>query len=198
MIGELIIGTTAITAGGLTYARRRRVRLYRELEERIVWIANARAPELSAIPQRKSPGFSDRLAVVPDLLGAETFAGIKAEAERITAPERSFVPTHKNGGTVPYVTLIESAPTALAVYHCADLKEYISRLVGVRLQPTPIQDQSSLSLLSYDRPGGRAATDLPDMTVYFQFPRSAPPALPIGQARLVGSRRQGVFTRPRP
>jgi hypothetical protein len=52
------------------------------------------------------------------------------------------------------VTLIESAPTALAVCHFADLKEYISRLVGVRLQPTPIQDQSSLSLLFYDRPGG--------------------------------------------
>jgi hypothetical protein len=35
-------------------------------------------------PQRKSPCFSVRLAVVPDLLGAETFAGIKAKAERIT------------------------------------------------------------------------------------------------------------------
>jgi hypothetical protein len=45
-------------------------------------------PELCAIPERKSPCFSVRLAVVPDLLGAETFAGIKAKAERIT-PERS-------------------------------------------------------------------------------------------------------------
>jgi hypothetical protein len=39
------------------------------------------------------------------------------------------------------------------LYHCADLKEFISRLVGVRVQPTPIHDQSSLSLLFYDRPG---------------------------------------------
>jgi hypothetical protein len=44
-------------------------------------------PELCAIPERKSPCFSVRLAVVPDLLGAETFAGIKAKAERIARAE---------------------------------------------------------------------------------------------------------------
>jgi hypothetical protein len=37
-------------------------------------------PELCAIPERKSPCFSVRLAVVPHLLGAETFAGIKGES----------------------------------------------------------------------------------------------------------------------
>jgi hypothetical protein len=54
-------------------------------------------PELCAIPQRKSPGFSDRLAVVPDLLGAETFAGIKAGAR---AKSRA-----NPGGTVAYETI---------------------------------------------------------------------------------------------
>jgi hypothetical protein len=153
MIGELIMGTTALTAGGFTYARRRRVRLYRDLEGRIARIVSARAPDLCAIRQRESPDFSDRLAVVPDLLEAETFAGIKAQAERSIAPERSLVPTHKKGGTVAYGTLIESAPAIVALYHGADFKEFISRLVGVRVQPTPIHDQNSLSLLFYDRPG---------------------------------------------
>ena len=91
--------------------------------------------------------------MVPDLLPAETFATLKAEAEHLVAPERSFVPTHKKGGTIAYETLIASAPAIVAFYHSADLKDFISRLVGVGVMPTPIHDQSSLSVLFYDKPG---------------------------------------------
>jgi hypothetical protein len=153
MMGELMIGVGAITVGGFTYARRRRARLYGDLEQRLVRISSARVPQLRACFDGAMPGFSDRLAVVPDLLLAETFATLKAEAERLIGPERSFVPTHKKGGTVAYETLIASAPAIVALYHSADLKNFISRLVGLEVKPTPIHDQSSLSLLVYDKPG---------------------------------------------
>jgi hypothetical protein len=157
MIGELMIGAGTVTAIGFTYARRRRVRLYRDLEEHVGRIVGAPAADLTAdlgeLARREPPGFIDCFAVLPDLLPAPTFAALKAEAERLVAPERSFVPAHKKGGTVAYETLIASAPAIVALYHSADFKDFISRVVGVRVQPTPINDQSSLSVLSYDKPG---------------------------------------------
>jgi len=153
MIGELMIGAGAVTAGGLTYARRRRVRLYRDLEGRLARISNAQSLDLGAGLRGATPDFGDRLAVVPDLLPADTFAALKAEAERLVVPERSFVPTHKKGGTVAYETLIAHAPAIVAFYHAADFTDFVSRLVGVRVRPTPVHDQSSLSVLFYDKPG---------------------------------------------
>jgi len=153
MIGESMIGAAVATLGGLIYARRRRVRLYRELEGRLVRISTSQSLGLGAVLQRPMAGFSDRLAVVSDLLSAETFACLKAEAEHMTAPERSFVPAHKKGGTIAYETLILHAPAIVALYHSNDLKDFISRLVGMSVKPTPIHDQSSLSLLCYDKPG---------------------------------------------
>jgi hypothetical protein len=153
MMGELVIGAGVVTVGGVTYARRRRVRLYGELAGHLAPLSNARVPHLRASFHRTTPDFSDRLAVAPDLLRAETFATLKTEAECLVAPERSFVPTHKKGGTVAYETLIASAPDIVALYHSADLKDFISRLVGVEVKPTPIHDQSSLSVLFYDKPG---------------------------------------------
>jgi hypothetical protein len=153
MIGELMIGAGTATAAGFTYARRRRVRLYRNLEGQVARIAGAPAPDLAGLARRELPHFTDRFAVLSDLLPAQTFAAVKAEAERLVTPERSFVPTHKKGGTVAYETLIASAPAIVALYHCAAFKDVISRVVGVRVHPTPINDQSSLSVLFYDKPG---------------------------------------------
>ena len=153
MIGELMIGAGAITAAGIIYARGRRICLYRDLEGRLARIVETVAPDLSEIRHREAPCFADRLAVMPNLLPARTFAALKTEAERLVAPERSFVPTHKKGGTVAYETLIASAPTVVALYHSADLRDFISCLVGVRVFPTPICDQNSLSVLFYDKPG---------------------------------------------
>jgi len=153
MIGELLIGASAVTASGFTYAHRRRARLYRELERCVARISCSAPPDLAATRRRETPSFADRLAVVPDLLSDQIFATLRAEAERLVAPERSFVPTHKKGGTVAYETLIASAPAIVALYHSADLKAFVSQLVGTEIKPTPIHDQSSLSILFYDKPG---------------------------------------------
>jgi hypothetical protein len=153
MIGALMAGAGTAAAAGFVYARRRRAGLYRGLEEQVAHIVGAPPPNLGDLAQRELPRFADRFAVVPDLLPARAFAALKAEAERLVAPERSFVPTHKKGGTVAYETLIASAPTIVSFYHCAGFQSFVSRLVGVHVAPTPINDQSSLSVLFYDKPG---------------------------------------------
>src|SRR5262245_59460373 len=152
MIGELMIGAGTATAAGFVYARQRRARLYRDLEGQVARIVGEPLPDLDDLAQRQPPRFVDLFAVLPDLLAPRTFAALKAEAERLVAPERSFVPAHKKGGTVAYETLIASAPAIVSFYHSA-FQDFISRLVGARVQPTPINDQSSLSVLFYDKPG---------------------------------------------
>jgi hypothetical protein len=153
MIEELMIGAGAAAAVGFTYARRRRVSLYRDLQQRLRRVAEASAPDLSGLAQRELPRFDDRFVTLPDVLPAQTFSALRAEAERLVAPERSFVPAHKKGGTVAYETLIASAPAIVALYHSKGFRDFISRLIGVAVQPTPLNDQSSLSVLVYDRPG---------------------------------------------
>ncbi|MFI5012773.1 MAG: phytanoyl-CoA dioxygenase family protein [Hyphomicrobiales bacterium] len=153
MITETVIGAGAVTAGGLVYARGRRAKLYRELVDRVVRITSARTLDLGTLRARAVPGFAERLAVLPDFLPRGSFETVRAEAERLVSPERSFVPTHKKGGTVAYETLIATAPAIVALYHSPELQEFVSRLVGTQVQPTPINDQSSLSVLFYNKPG---------------------------------------------
>jgi hypothetical protein len=153
MLAETLIGTGAFATGGFVYAKSRRARLYRELTDRIAQISHAREPDWAAVGSRRLPDFADHLAVVPDFLPAPGFAALVAEAERLVAPERSFVPAHKQGGTVAYETLIAAAPAIVAAYHSAALRDLLSRLVGTPVRPTPIHDQSSLSVLVYNKPG---------------------------------------------
>ena len=152
MIEELVIGAGAATAVGLLYARRRRATLYRDFEGHLRRVAGS-GPDLRALADRQPPRFDDRLATAPGLLPAPAFAALRAEAEGLATPERSFVPAHKKGGTVAYDTLMTSAPAIVALYHSPYFQDFVSRLVGTAVRPTPINDQSSLSVLVYDKPG---------------------------------------------
>lgn len=153
MIAETVIGAGAVTAGALALARGRRAKLYRALAERVARIKGARSLDLDALRKREVPSFADRLASLPDFLPQASFEVVKGEAERLVAPERSFVPTHKKGGTTAYETLIANAPSIVALYHSPALIDFVSRLVGLQVRPTPIHDQSSLSVLFYEKPG---------------------------------------------
>ena len=122
MLAETLVGTGAFVAGGFVYAKSRRARLYREAADRIAQISHASEPDLTALKSRSLPDFVDHLAVLPDFLQAQSFAALAAEAERLASPERSFVPAHKQGGTVAYETLIAAAPAIVASYHSAGLR----------------------------------------------------------------------------
>ena len=67
--------------------------------------------------------------------------------------ERSYLPTHKKGGTVAYSVLREKAPTLVNHYRSAAMRRLVSRIVGAEVQPTPLHDESSCSVLFYEKPG---------------------------------------------
>jgi hypothetical protein len=153
MLAEMLIGGGALAIGGFGYAKSGRARLYRRLAERVARISQTNQFDLSPLASRSLPRFTDRMVVLPDLLPAAAFARLTEEARWLAAPERSYVPTHKQGGTLAYETLIESAPAIVALYHSPGLRSLVARLTGAAVVPTPINDQSSLSLLVYDKPG---------------------------------------------
>ncbi|MGA7322918.1 MAG: 2OG-Fe(II) oxygenase [Rhodomicrobium sp.] len=99
------------------------------------------------------PSFANRITAVSDFLGAEQFANLQREVEALSGEERSYVPAHKKGATIAHETLIEHAPAVTAFYHSEAMTAYISRITGVAVRPTPLQDQNSLSILIYERPG---------------------------------------------
>ena len=153
MIAEILIGAGAIAAATLVYARWRRAGFYTSLSERLARVVKERSFDLGDAMRREFPPFADRLAVLPAFLPERAFNELRDEAERLVAPERSYVPTHKKGGTIAYETLIQASPAIVSFYHSRPFINFISQLVGERLVPTPIYDQSSLSVLVYERPG---------------------------------------------
>ncbi len=149
----MMIGAGAATVGGVAFSRTRRAKFYRELSRRVATVTSTHSLDMGAAQRRVLPSFDNHLAVLPDFLPPHTLAALRAEAERMSDPERNYVPTHKKGGTIAYETLIQGAPGIVSLYHSSDLLGLTSRLVGVWVGPTPIHDQSSLSLLVYNKPG---------------------------------------------
>jgi hypothetical protein len=92
-------------------------------------------------------------ASCPNALPQPTFDALAGEIEQFISTERNYVPTHKKGGTIAYETLREHAPRVTALYQSRDLSRFISDIVGVEVGPTPLHDQSSCSILFYERPG---------------------------------------------
>lgn len=153
MITETLLALSAAGAVGIGLARSRRVELYRSLERRIASIVSSTRVDLGSALQRPVPSFDVRLAHMADVLPDATVDELRSQALRLVRPERSYIPTHKKGGTVAYDSLFETAPALVALYHSADMQALVSRIVGVKVGPTPIYDQSSLSVLFYEKPG---------------------------------------------
>jgi hypothetical protein len=151
-IAELLIGSVTALAGSWIYLQSRRTKLYSELAGRAGEILATDPLEFN-FSRHGVPSFGDRIAVVSDFLPQHGFAVLRAAITRLLIRERSFVPAHKKGGTVAYETLITAAPAVVALYHSASLTGFVSCVVGARVHPTPLHDQSSLSVLFYDRPG---------------------------------------------
>jgi hypothetical protein len=99
------------------------------------------------------PSFTRRHAAIESFLPAPDFEALRAEIVPLSETERSYVPRHKKGGTIAYDRLRACAPVTLALYQSDRLQTLIGRMVGAAVRPTPLQDQSSLSVLCYERPG---------------------------------------------
>lgn len=155
MLTETVLVVLITASATMVYVRARRKALYaglRDAQARVV--AAYPAPRLrvaSATPCR----VDEAPVTVDGVLEPEDLAQIRADAERVVGVERSYLPAHKKGGTIAYETLNQTAPRIVALYLSHELHRLVGDLTGERgrIQPTPIHDQSSLSVLFYDRPG---------------------------------------------
>ena len=134
----------------------RRVRYYRSVAATLAKTLTGSESQLD-LSAHPVPDFSHKIAHVAGFLPEKQLTALRAEVERFAAAERSYVPAHKKGGTIAYASLIEQAPAVTRLYHSHALRRYISRIVGAEVHPTPLHDQSSLSVLIYERPGDHIA-----------------------------------------
>lgn len=161
MLGWVSLGAgmAATAVGGVIAARHRvrRMRIYRELAARrqglgldatpLLAVATSSISETAAFAQ-------ERIATVQDVLRPETLARLREEAlANRDHIERSYIPLHKQGGTVAYEALHHHALDCLALYHSTALRHWLSECIGAAVWPTADHDQSSCSLLYYIEPG---------------------------------------------
>jgi hypothetical protein len=99
------------------------------------------------------PCFDRHLAFVDGILGQSDLETIATLAQRLDDKERGYVPAHKRGSTIAYSTLRIEAPLVAELYGSPALCGLVSEIVGEKLQPTPVTDESSCSLLFYEKPG---------------------------------------------
>jgi hypothetical protein len=99
------------------------------------------------------PSFDRRFATVDSILADAKWRAVKREIDKLVDTERSYLPAHKKGGTVAYETLVEKTPDIVTLYRSEDFRELVSQITGVAVEPTPLHDQSSCSILFYEKPG---------------------------------------------
>lgn len=99
------------------------------------------------------PSFAQCLATLDNVLPPDDFARLVGEVEKLVETERSYLPAHKKGGTVAYETLAQRAPALVDLYRSQGLRRLISDIVKLPVEPTPSHDQSSCSVLFYEKPG---------------------------------------------
>lgn len=129
-------------------------RHYRRLQASHARIMRDHAASLAlpaALPETL-PDFSRHLATLPAALPDPTFTRLRDAALRFVETERNYIPGHKQGGTIAYETLHEMAPEIVAFYQSDYLRRLCSAVIGAEVEPTPVHDQSSCSLLVYNRP----------------------------------------------
>ena len=109
--------------------------------------------KLRFTPEQPLPSFAQRLATLDKVLPPGEFSHLVDEVEKLVETERSYLPAHKKGGTVAYETLERNAPNLVELYRSHAWQTLISDIVGLRIETTPLHDQSSCSVLFYEKPG---------------------------------------------
>lgn len=104
-------------------------------------------------PPDTLPSFDRRFAFLDSILSDSQWRSVRKAIDALVDTERSYLPAHKKGGTVAYETLIAKAPDIVALYQSDDFRALISQVTGVTVEPTPLNDQSSCSILFYEKPG---------------------------------------------
>jgi hypothetical protein len=96
----------------------------------------------------------ETLITVDGFLTPTSLEQLRQEAlDNLPRVVRSYVPTHKQGGTVSYETIHSHAPGCLALYHSPEMHRWIGEIVGAPVRCTADHDQSACSILYYMQPG---------------------------------------------
>jgi hypothetical protein len=76
------------------------------------------------------------------------------EVERVRPSiNRNYIPRHKKGGSVSFYTLLEQAPTIVALYRAPAFVQFLAAVTGRPLQACPPGDPHSCALYFYTEPG---------------------------------------------
>lgn len=151
--------TAPLAAGAAYWLGRKqagRQQVYQTLAKLRPRLAASYLPQIQAevTPELIDTFTRERAASIPDFLAPSHLEALRAEVlAHQKQVVRSYIPTHKKGGTISYERIHHLAPQCLALYHAPAFAEWISRLVGQRVLPTADHDQSSCSILVYDQAG---------------------------------------------
>lgn len=151
MLAELGALGLVVAAGAFGLAKLRRARLYRDQSGKVAGIKRL-SPLKLRLERHGTPDFDKALVKVPDFLPAGVFARLRADILGLEAQERAHMPIMRRGATAAYETLIAEVPRVVSYYHSPELMRFIARVVRDPVEPTPINDQNSLSILHYDQP----------------------------------------------
>ncbi len=153
LIETLLISTAAgaLAFGGLKWRKQQQYRRLVAGQHDLMVAAGDRLNLPTGLPE-SLPDFQQRIAVVAKPLPESTLAMVQADALRFGQTERSYFPAHKQGGTIAYEALYQTAPDIVAFYQSDYLRRLCTAVIGEPVLPTPINDQSSCSLLFYARP----------------------------------------------
>jgi hypothetical protein len=156
LLSFAVAAAAAGTAVGIRHHRKRQT-IYRTLAEERAERCRRHRPTIQTRtdPRTLREAFErDRLIRVEGFLAPESLAALRREFEASRERvERSYIPGHKKGGTLSYEAIHRYAPACLALYHAPEVQRWLGEVVGAPLKPTADHDQSSCSLLCYDRPG---------------------------------------------
>jgi hypothetical protein len=97
---------------------------------------------------------SARLVAIDEFVSPTTLTRLRDEAlAGIPFLEHTHIPLHKKGNTLSYERILRQAPHLLGFYHDRAVQAWMSAVTGGTVQTTPVQDQSSLSVLCYKDAG---------------------------------------------
>lgn len=154
VIGGLVLTVAAYLIGRRQGGRRHVYRALASLRGRLT--ANL-APVLKPRPGVSEVARSferERMIYLSDFVADETLEAMRQEVLSVQDQAlRSFIPTHKKGGTISYEKIHYIAPRCLAFYHSPAVQSFVSSIVGLDVRPTADHDQSSCSVLVYNEAG---------------------------------------------
>lgn len=91
---------------------------------------------------------------LPEFLAPEIVAQLVSAVAAVgKSVNRNYLPGHKQGGSVGRHTIDELAPFIAGLYRSPALADWLDRISGERLQPSPPQDPHGYALYFYTRPG---------------------------------------------